>query len=825
MVKATLKQQEEQHMDRTFSSFEVPPDRLRARCNPASFSFTTTGNLPAPTRLIGQDRAAEALEFGLSVLDSHYNIFIAGPPGSGRSAAADFTVKRAAERMPPALDWCYVYNFENAISPKALSLPAGLAHPFARDVAGAIDSLRRALRVSFDGNDYRMRRDAALEGVEHDRAALQAELEIFAEQNGFTIHADDEGDVTFLPIKQSDEPGGEPHVLSREEFAALTDDEREEMERRFNRVREFYLAARGKARELAEHVRAIVVDLDKAFAREVVIPHLDPLRERYGDLPAVVSYLNQMQEDVIANAVRLAADDGRPQRDEDDGGVSILGISPPLPTRYRVLVIVDHTNEEHAPVIREHNPSYYNLAGKLEYGSRMGNLYTDFTFLKAGSLHQANGGFLTIHLKDLLQHPRGWEVLKRVLRTGELAIENLSELQQTVASLKPEPIPMRVKIILLGELDQWNEFFENDPDFGELFKVRADFEDEMPRNAVTESYYAQFTGDVAREMGLPPLDRGAVARIIEEGSRLVDDQTKLTTSLSDVRDLTIEAGHWAQTHNEPITTAVQVDFALNTRRRRLGIYTDRVSERLRQGAILITTSGAMVGQVNGVGVLSPPKQEFARPLRITARTSLGSGHVIAIERETRMSGPVFHKGVLTITGYLRGQFGQDYPLSLNATIATEQEYNGIDGDSASLAELCALLSALAGVPVRQNLAVTGSVNQWGEVQTVGGVTLKVEGFFDACQLFPQDGTQGVIIPETNIRNLMLRPDVVEAVRAGKFHVYAVKHVNEAIELLMDRPAGSRGADGLYPLGTVNALAEQTLRVYADRARQFRQHLD
>ncbi len=813
-------------MQRPPTDFAVPPERLRSRCNPATFTFATTENLAAPNKMVGQERAAEALEFGLSVVDSHYNIFIAGEPGSGRSVSAEYVVKSAARKLPVPSDWCYVHNFDNALAPHALALPAGLARPFARDVAALVDDVRTKARAAFDSDDYRRQSDTALAEVEHDRAKLQEEFEAFAESHGFGVVVGDDGEPEFVPIKPPETEGGEMRVLSRDEFAALTPEERAQMDKNHALVVEAYLTARSKARGLNGRIREIITKLDLAFAREIITPLFSAIRERYSDVTAVAAYLDQMRDDMIANVSRLREEgDGRDRdRDDgaDDGGVSVQGMSPPLLRRYRVHVIVDHASDEHAPTISEQNPTYYNLTGRLEYGSRLGTQYTDFTFIKPGALHQANGGFLIIYVKELLSgSPRAWEALKRSLRTGHITIENIGESQLT-ASPKPEPIPLSVKVVLVGELEHWDALNSNDPDFAELFKVRADFGDDMPRNPLNESFYAQFTGDIAREMKLPQLDRTAVARIVEEGSRWAEDQYKLSTSLTSVRDLVIESGHWAKSDGSPTITSSHVDRALAMRRRRLGAVEEHISEAIRQGTIIIATSGEVVGQVNALSIIEPAGQELAHPFRVTVRTSPGTEGVIAIERETRRSGPGYLKGVYTLAGFLKGQFGQDIPLSLSASIACEQIYSPIDGDSASMAELCAILSALSGVPIRQNLAITGSVNQLGEAQAIGGVSVKIEGFFDACVPRGLDGTHGVIIPEANVHELMLRPDVVEAVRADKFHVYAVKHVDEAVELLMGRPAGKLGPSGHYLSGTVNALVAETLRAYADSVSKYRQ---
>lgn len=823
-------------MQPSFHPLAILPERLRSRCDPASFGFATTAELPAPQRMTGQDRAAEALEFGLEVPDSRYNIFVAGPAGSGRSVASEGTIRDLAPTFPVPSDWVYVHNFEKPYEPRALEFPAGHARQFARDLDTLIDAVRQALRDAFDAEGYRKRRAAAIKELEDQREQLSKDFEALAAAEGFQVQSGDDG-PTFLPLKpavavEGSQPGEERTVYPPEEFSALPDEEKERFREHYAVVQEGLATATAANRRMVAQERTITRELDRTVAREAIQPLFDGLREAYADVPTIGAYLEQMTDDIATNANRLRQDgDGAEGSDGPGDGsdgadpaAQMAAMGPSPLTRYCVNVLVDRTGETSAPALDEHNPTYYNLAGRLEYGTRMGNLFTDFSFIKPGSLHRANGGFLIIHARELLAAPRAWDVLKRSLRTGTITIENPVDLQQSVAiaaSLKPAPIPLNIKVILLGDYETWNALNEGDPDFGEIFKVRADFDAFMPRNGQTEQYYAQFIGDVARNLNLPPANRAAVALIVEEGSRMVEDQTKLSASLTSIRDLVIEAGYWARKSHLPAIEAANVDQATKMRRRRLGIAADRIDETIRKGTLLIATDGLAVGQVNGLAVISALGLAFGRPMRITVRTAPGLAGVVDIEREIQLSGPIHSKGVLTLGGYLAGRFGQDQPLSLSATISFEQVYDGVEGDSASLAELCALISALAEVPIRQQIAITGSVNQWGDVQSVGGVTAKVEGFFDTCSINGLTGSQGIIIPATNARNLMLRLDVIEAVRRGAFQVYAVSHVDEAVELLMGRPAGKANPQGAYLVNTVNGLLVERLRNYAERVRRYR----
>ncbi len=812
------------------ANYIVPLERLRARCSPASFSFTTTAALPPPRRMVGQERAAEALEFGLSIPDNHYHIYVAGVPGSGRNVATEDAVKRIAATLPTPEDWCYVNNFKNQYAPRPLALPAGRAQPFSDEMDALIASAQQTLSDGFDSDLYRQRRSAAMSPSDAERDSIIERLNAAALERNFRINLS-ENEPEFLPLKPATEPGAERQPYEREDFAALSSAEQGALNEDYQVVQRLFVEAMNAARRLSLRSRTILVKLNHDFAIEVTAPLFDTVRGHYADVPAVLAYLSEVHEDIAANVERVinandnSSDDtdSNTTPDASDPAASAVA-SPSILARYRVNVLVDRTGQQGAPFINEHNPTYYNVNGRLEYGQRMGSTYTDFSFIRPGALHQANGGFLIIHIKELAPNPRSWDAVKRALRTGQITIENLTDpnLQLITASLKPEPIPLKIKIILLGDFGAWDALNSEDPDFSELFKVRVDFDNQMPRNPNTELFYAQFAGDVARAMNLPALDPGAVARLVEEGSRMAESQIHLSNVLTDIRDLVIEAGYWARSGQVPVITGTQINQAVLTRRRRTGLLYDRTLEAVRQGIQMISTSGLAVGQINALSVSSILDTDIPRVMRVTARVAPGLEGVTTIEREAKMSGPLHTKGVLILAGFLAGQYGQDEPLSLAATPSFEQTYEGIDGDSASLAELCALLSSLSEVPINQSLGITGSVNQWGEVQPIGSATQKIEGFFATCEANGQAGEgQGVIIPRTNLRSLMLNNDVLQAVEARRFTIYAVSHVYEAVELLMGRPAGKRGPDGAYLAGTINALVSEKLHAYADRVRRYR----
>ncbi len=806
----------------------VPPEKLRTRCNPDTFTFETTANLPAPPRMVGQSRAAEALEFGLSIADRHYQIYVAGPAGTGRSIATEEIVRRIAATMPTPDDWCYVFNFDQPYSPRPIALPAGRARLFADQVDEMIARVSRSVAAVFVSEIFRRRQDAALKPLEEQRKSLRDTFNRQTEDHHFRVQT--EGDEpSFIPLK----PASDATVTSREpydpqEFAALSDQERAPYQEEFETVQNLYITMMVAFRDQEREAHAMIVNLMRDVLRETLTPIVAPVREAFADLPAISAYLDAMIEDMASDVERLRSETTQKNAPDDDdrpAPPAITAVS--LLARYRVNVLVDRAGQHGAPVVYEQNPTYYNIAGRLEYGVFQGNPYTDFTFLKAGVLHQANGGFLVINIRELGPQPLAWDAIKRALRTGQLTIENPADPQQPViaTSLKPLPIPVTVKVVLIGAFKYW-DMLSDDPDFVSMFKVRADFENSISRNPGSEYFYAQFAGDVAREIHLPPLDRPAVARLVEEGARMAEDHARLSLVLSDLRDLVIEAGYWAKRNPTPenVITSQHVHLATQTRRRRFGMFADRLIEDVRTGHSIISTSGSAIGQINALSLIEHLGDHIKLVMRVTARAAPGNMGVADIAREADVSGPIHTKGVLTLESYLRGQYGQEVPLSLSATLSFEQWGEGVDGDSASMAELCALLSALAEIPIAQHLAMTGAVSQWGEMLPIGAVNLKIEGFFEVCQILPSPppGTiQGVIIPEANVRDLMLSLEVVEAVREGRFAIYAARNVTEAMELLMGRPAGRRGTDGSYLAGTINALVQDRLHHYADRVRRYR----
>lgn len=859
-------------MDEVRPQLELGPEQLRRVTDPARLSFETTQELPPPQGMVGQDRAQEAIEFALEMADGRYNLFVAGQPGTGRRIAVTTAVERIAKGRPAAQDWCYVHNFEQPDEPRAVALPPGLGRTFAHDVEVFIRGCRKALRSAFGSETYEQQRSALLADISAQHNGLIEAMQREALALGFLLRPTETG-LAILPLRPAraeQAPDGEspaepqasaaapdgqpseatedtgPQPMSREELAALPDEQQQQIRENQEKVDQLITRTLPQLHALEEEARARVRTLDHEFAEKALFGLADDLNQRYTVSADALDFLRHLRTDIIAHAdvLREGEDipDGVPsdeagdaaaaevsesaQAEREEGGAGAEPNRRPalaaLLHRYSVNVLVAHKPEDSAPVVEELNPARGNLLGRIEYGLRNGLPFTDHTMIKAGALHRANGGFLIVQAYDLLNASRSWEAVKRVLRFATIAMEAGGEASggPTSATLRPEPIPANVKVILVGDGATYRALLELDPEFRLLFKVRADFDDEMPRDAEAELAYARFAGEVARSTGSPPLARDAVALVIEEGSRWAEDQERLSTLFGDLRDLTLEACYWAKKDGKAAATREHVAHAIVSRERRQSMLSDKLDDLIRRGTVMIDTDGLVVGQVNGLSVLSTSDYAFGKPTRITARTSPGLAGVVDIERETALSGPSHSKGILILQGYLAGRFAQDFPLSLAASICFEQTYDEVDGDSASTAELYALLSALSGVQVRQWLAVTGSVNQRGEVQAVGGVTLKIEAFFKICQARGLNGKQGVIIPRANVRNLMLRQEVVDAVRARQFHIYAVSTVDEGIELLTGIPGGRPDSDGRYLEGTINARVSQTLRAYSERMRAF-----
>jgi lon-related putative ATP-dependent protease len=787
---------------------------LYQRCDPIQFAFETTADLEELTSVIGQARAVEAVRFGIGISHEGYNLFALGPEGTGKYAVVRPYLERQAAAQPPPSDWCYVNNFAEAYKPRALQLPAGEGSGLRRDMERLVEELRTAIPATFESENYRRRRQDIEEEFRERQDKVLSELRRQAQERGLALIRTPMG-LAFAPMRQGE-------VISPEEFQKLPPSEQERTQADVGALQEELQKSLGQMPQWDRERRAKVKELNQEVGMFAVGHLIEELRRTYLDLPAVLAYLTSLQQDVIDNLDEFLGVTEAPSASTPEAPPPHPPIRASFFRRYQVNVVVDHSGATGAPVIYEDHPTVQNLVGRIEHMAQMGALVTDFNLIKAGALHRANGGYLILDARKVLLQPFAWEELKRALRSREIRIEVLGQTLSLVStvSLEPEPIPLDVKVILLGERMLYYTLYQADPDFGELFKVAADFEDQMDRTVDTHLLYARMIGTIARQEGLRPLDRAAVARVIEQSARLAGDAEKLSTHVHSITDLLREADYWAGEAQHRIIDATDVQRAIDAQIRRLDRVRERIQEEIQRGTILIDTQGAAVGQVNGLSVLNMGQFAFGRPSRITARVRLGRGEVVDIEREVALGGPIHSKGVLILSAYLGARYAMERPLSLSASLVFEQSYSGVEGDSASSAELYALLSALADLPVKQGLAVTGSVNQRGQVQAIGGVNEKIEGFFDTCQAQGLTGEQGVLIPASNVKHLMLRHDVVAAVAVGQFQVYAVDTIDQGIELLTGVPAGERDDAGEFPTGSVNQRVEARLIALADKRLAF-----
>lgn len=790
------------------------PKALCARCDPARFTFKTTSELDDLTEVVGQARAMQAIEFGIGICRGGYNLFVLGTPGTGRHSVVRQFIERKAATEPVPPDWCYVNNFEQPHKPRLLELSAGTGAKLRRDMEQLIEDLRSAIPAAFESEEYRARRQELEQELKERQEHAFEELRQQAEGHGISMIRTPSG-MAFAPMRKGE-------VLSPEEFHKLPETEQKRIEAVVTSLEEQLEQIIHRLPQMRREGQRRIRELERDVTMSAVGHLIDELKKEYAPLPKVVSYLEAVQQAVIDNA-----DDFR--RQEEGQEITILGISLSRAAagasalrRFGVNVLIDHDGAKGAPVVYEDNPSYQSLVGRVEHISQIGALVTDFTLIKPGALHRANGGYLILDVRKILMQPYAWEGLKRALSSQEVRIESLGQALSLIStvSLEPEPIPLKIKVVLLGERLLYYLLNYFDPDFGDLFKVAADFEDTMTRTGESDLLYARLIATIARKEGLLALDRAACARLIEHGARMAADAEKLSIRLRDITDRLREADYWARQAGRDVVTGDDVQRALDARIYRADRLRERLQDEIHRGTLLIDTQGEHVGQVNGLSVVALDDFIFGHPSRITASVRLGKGEVLDIQREVELGGPLHSKGVLILSGFLGARYAPNRPLSLSASLVFEQTYGAVEGDSASSAELYALLSALAETPIKQSLAVTGSVNQHGEIQAIGGVNEKIEGFFDVCHRRGLTGEQGVLIPAANVKHLMLRHDVVEAVAQEKFHIYPVNTVDQGIELLTGLPAGVRDENGLFPDGSINQRVEVRLLILAEQARAY-----
>jgi len=790
----------------------LPPEALRRRCDHAALPFASTAELEPLAEPFGQERAVEALRFGASMRRDGYHVFALGQAGAGKRRLVRRLLgeRAASEPVPP--DWCYLHDFEDTQHPRAIELPPGTGQPFRRDMDELIDELKAAVPAAFESDEYRTRLQMMHKQLEEERERAMAELARKAEARGIGI--------VRTPVGLAVAPVRDGEVLEPERFRQLPPEERERVQKDLQELQESMAEVMRSFPAQERRHREQVKEMNREVAQHAVGHLIDDLRSRYAAVPPVVTHLDAVRKDVVENVHEFlgAADGGE---EGLPAQMRRLFTETPALRRYQVNVLVDRTGAQGAPLVEEDLPTHAALVGRMEHQAHFGALVTDFTLLRAGALHRANGGYLLLDARRLLTQPFAWEELKRALRSRLVRIEPAERRFGLggAPSLEPRPIPLDLKVVLLGDRFLYYLLAELDPEFHTLFKVAADFEDEVAREG-GELRFARLLARLVREEGLRHVDRTGVARLVEEAARLAGDAGKLTARIDDLADLLREADLSAAAAGRAEVGASDVGAAVGGQERRADRVPRLTLERIAEGTLLIDTAGAQVGQVNGLSVLSLGRRSFGRPTRITARVRLGRGEVVDIEREVELGGPIHSKGVLILAGFLGARFAADRPFSLSATLVFEQSYGGVEGDSASSAELYALLSALSGLPLRQSLAVTGSVNQLGRIQAIGGVNEKVEGFFEVCRARGLTGDQGVLVPASNLRHLMLREEVVEEVRQGRFQVYAVETVDQGIELLTGVPAGERGPDGRWPEGSVNARVAARLEALSEAARAF-----
>ncbi len=796
---------------------EVPVERLRWQCDPAVFDFDCTKELAPLREFIGQDRAIRAIQFGLSMDHDGYNVFVAGLTGTGKTSLVKSYVERlvAKQRVGDGFhpdDWAYVHNFSDPDRPNAISMPQGTCRGFRDKVAELRDRLKEELAKAFSSEDYKNTRKKLME---ESHAVEQEILEGMGEnarRQGFVLEMTQLGPVLI--------PSVEGRPMTKDEFMALDEQVRKDLESRRSAVLGELQTTLEKLQELQRQTIDKLEHTDEMVADVAVSRLFDALKREYEAQPRITDYLKELKDYTLGNLDIFKGEEAAAPGILGFPAAQIMhGRDPFVP--FQINVFIDNGEAKGPPVIIEPNPNYANLFGKIERRFLMGGYLSDHTMLKAGAIQQANGGYLLLSAAEVLTNPAVWPALKRAIRTKEVRIEDPFEQFGLIApqGLRPEPIPIKVKIFLIGDPMLYRMLAMYDEEFWELFRVKADFDYEVQKTEKNLREFAGFIAGCCEDCQIHHFDRTGVARVLEFASRMVSDQQKLSSRFSQIRELVQEAEYWSRQDRAELVAAKHVEQAIEERRFRHNLPDERIKEMMQRNMIMIDTEGAVAGQVNGLSVYSLGDITFGKPSRITCRTYLGRHGIINIERESQMSGPIHDKGVMILSGYLGSKFAQDIPLSLSASLCFEQSYEGVEGDSASSAELYALLSSLSGVPIKQNIAVTGSVNQKGEIQPIGGINQKIEGFFQICKAKGLSGDQGVMMPRQNVENLMLRQEVIDAVGQGKFHIYAVGAIDEGIEILTGVPMGTR-KKGVFPKGSIGSLVDAALRGMADKLKAY-----
>jgi lon-related putative ATP-dependent protease len=787
------------------NEFELSYKRLKSTCNPNLFKFETTESLEPISAGIGQERGIKALEFGLNVDINGYNLYIEGPSGVGKTMYTKHYLDTISKKKKIPQDWCYVYNFDNPNEPVAIPLSAGQGKEFRDAMDRFIKDIKHDIKETFSNDDFEKEKALIKQEYDAKRESLMAKLNETSSQYGFQVKSANNG-IYMMPVING-------KTIEESEFEKLDESTKKEFEDKSTIVQQHVMNAISQIKAIQSEADQKISEWQSNVALLTVNAHINYIKSNFKRNKKINKFLDDVKKDILKNVNAFLVDDKKQSANVAQNPRPEVQ-QPWL--NYRVNLFIDNSNHEGAPVIMDSNYSYPNIFGKLEYENYYGSLKTDYTMLKPGLLHIANGGYLIMQAADLLSNQSCYNSLKKVLRTKELGIENLVDQHSSMVmvSLKPEPIPLNLKVILIGNDNIYQTLISVDADFRKLFKIKVEFEDDAPLTVDNMNKLARVVEGFCKTEELPPLDRTGMAKVIEFASRLANDQTKLSTRFSEITQIVGEAATLAKLHREKVISGETVDLALAQRQERVQKYNEKYIEMINNNTLLIDTKGFKVGQINGLTVMSLGDYSFGLPTKITANTYVGKNGIIDIEREVDMSGSSHSKGILILAGYLGEMFAQDMPLSLTASLCFEQLYNGVDGDSASSTELYAILSSLSGIPINQAIAVTGSVNQKGEIQPIGGVNEKIEGYFKICKLRGLDGSHGVMIPKLNEQNLNLSDEVVDAVKQGLFHIYTISTIEQGIEILTGVPAGRKDETSRFPAGSVNCLAYAKLKKYA-----------
>jgi len=781
---------------------ELEVSELKSVCDPASLPCETTSELETLSEMIGQDRASRAIQFGLGMKSFGYNLFVAGTPGTGKKTLIRTVVEEIAKKQPTPKDVFYVYDFERPERPRAIMVPPGVGCQFRAAMEGFIEELKEEVPSAFKSEDFESRRNEIMQTFQRARGDLLEKVQAEARMKGLAVKSAGP-QLVSVPVVDGKE-------LSSEEYESLSPDDKEAIKTKQEEVSETIQEVYRTVRSMQDETQDNLKELDKKVVLIATGYYLAKLRKEFDEHEEILEYLDEMRRDVIGNISDFLESEEESAADSAaEGGTQLK--------RYKVNVIVDNSKQKGAPVITETHPTYRNLIGYAEREARMGTLFTDFTLIRAGSILTANHGYLILDLVDLLATPLAWDSLKRVLQDGNVKIQDPDEQSGGVGTLglRPEPVSIDLKVVVLGSSELYGLLYEHDEDFQKLFKIKAEFGTVMKKTDNHVLQYARFVKTLCDKEGLKHFDRDAVAALVEHSSRMVSDKKRLTLRFSDVADLVRESNYWADQRGREVVGREDLTKAIDEKTFRSNLYEQLIQEMIDEGTILIDCGGKAVGQINGLSVYQIGDYSFGKPTRLTAQVGVGDKGVINIEREAHMSGRVHDKGVLILSGYLHGKYGRNQPLSLFASICFEQSYSGVDGDSASSTELYAILSSLVEIPLKQFIAVTGSINQKGVIQPIGGANEKIEGFFDTCKVNGLSGNQGVIIPHQNVQNLMLKDEIIQAVREGTFHIYPIETVDEGMEILTDLDAGKLQEDGTYLEGTVHDLVQRRLDEMAE----------